>query len=241
MIMPGRFLRSALLFFFSLAALIHFYFNRTTINPHYGKAFYRLGRECQDKCGLDEQLFYFQKAAFYDPNLTDAYYRLGIIYGKQGQIEKEFVAYKKTAALDHTNADAYFKVGRYHFEKGELEYALRYFLHSDRHKPGSYDPTLYYIAQIYEKKQMYNDAVRYYVRLLTRNSSFLAEVSEKIWRVSKIPDQQGVVLDEVYKMRGSGNKEQEKLWEQIDQYLRTDQVPEFMRKPMETGAREGYD
>lgn len=226
--MPGRFLRSALLIFFFLTVLIHFYFTRTTINLHYGKAFYRLGRECQDKCGLNEQLSCFQKAVFYDPNLIDAYYRLGIIYGKQGQNEKEFMSYKKVAALDHTNADAYFKVGRYYFEKGELDYALGYFLQSNRYKPGEHD-TFYYMAQIYEKKQMYKDAVYYYVTLLVVGYPLSAEVCERIWRISKIPGQYEMALNEVYRIYGS--VEHRNLWEQIDLYLRTDQVPEFMYKP----------
>ena len=116
--MPGRFFRSVLLIFFFLAGLIHFYFNRMTLNPHYGKVFYKLGRECQNKCSLNKQLSYFQKAVLYDPNLNDAYYRLGIIYGQKGQKEKEFMSYKKVAALDYTNADAYFKIGFYYFQKG---------------------------------------------------------------------------------------------------------------------------
>ena len=224
----ARFLRSILLIFFFLAGLIHFYFNRTTINPHYGKAFYRLGRECQDKCGLDEQLSCFQKAVLYDPNLNDAYYRMGIIYGKKGQNEKELMSYKKVAALDHRNADAYLKIGLHYFQQGELDHALRYLLQSCRYDPNS-DDMVFYMAEIYYKKKMYREAAARYMGILSRRSPLSAQACERIGLISKIPDQRNMVLDEVYTIHG--NKGQEELWGQIDRYIRTGEMPEFMRKP----------
>ena len=235
MITSGRFSRSASLILFSLAVLIHFYFNRTTLNPRYGKVFYKLGLECQNKCSLNKQLSYFQKAVFYDPNLKDAYYQMGIIYGKQGESEKEFVSYKKVATLDYANVDVHFKVGRYYFEKGEWDYALRCFLQSNRYKPGSYD-TLNYLAQSYEKKQMYKEAVHYYVPVVGGRTHLSAEACKRIWHISKIPGQSKMVSDEVYRIYDSA--EQGKLWEQIDRYLETDQVPEFMQK---FGERDGFN
>lgn len=229
LVISNKFLKFSFLISLLFIALLHFYINRTTLNLHYGKVFYKLGLECPDKRGLNKQLSYFQKAVFYDPNLTDAYYQLGIIYGKKGQNEKEFTSYKKVAALEHVNADAYFKVGRYYFEKGELDYALRYFLQSNRYKPGSHD-TFHYMAQIYEKKQMYKDAVHYYIAVLTQGSYFSTTACERIWRISKIPGQYRMVLDKVYQIQDSKDKGQQKLWEQIDRYLRTDQVPEFLQK-----------
>ncbi len=139
------------------------------------------------------------------------------------------------ATLDHTNAEAYFKIGYYYFEKGELDYALRYFLQSNSHKPGGSSDTFYYMARAYERKQMYKDAVRHYLILFTRDSPFFVEVCERIWRISKIPGQYEMVLEEVYQMHAL--KEQRKLWEQIDRYIRTDQVPEFMRELMGSEAR----
>ena len=226
MITSGRFSRSASLILFSLAVLIHFYFNRTTLNPRYGKAFYKLGLECQNKCSLNKQLSYFQKAVFYDPNLNDAYYQMGIIYGKKSQNEKEFMSYKKVAALDHTNADAYFKIGLYYFKKRELDHALRSFLQSYRYNPNA-DDTLYYMAETYYKKKMFREAVSCYLGLISRRSHFSVQVCEEIGRISRIPDQHGMVLDAIDKMHG--NRGQEKLWEQVDQYMRTGEVPDFMR------------
>lgn len=204
------------------------YVNRTARNPHYGKAFQKLALECQNDCDLNKRFRYFQKAVYYDPNLSDVYYQLGIIYGKQGNYEREIESYKKVTTLDHANADAYFKIGFYYFQRGELDYALRYFLQSKRYKPGSHD-TFYYIARTYEKKQMYRDSVIYYVGLFAGGSPFAAEACGRIWRISKILDQYEMALDEVNRMRRS-NKEQEKLWEQIDRYLRTDDVSEFICK-----------
>ncbi len=220
--------------FIFLAALIHFYINRATINLHYGKVFYRLGLECQNKCSFDEQLSYFQKAVFYDPNLINAYYQLGIIYGRNGQHKEEIESYKKVVQLDHTNGEAYFKVGLHYFQDGELDYALRYFLQSNRYKPNSPD-TYYYMAHIYDRQEMYKEAVFQYMRLVLGESHLSADACERIWHISKIPGQYGMVWDEVYQLHA--REEQRKLWEQIDRYIRTDQVPEFMHKP----DGEGHD
>lgn len=219
--MSARFLRSAVLIFFSLAASIHFYFNRTTLNPHYGKVFYKLGLECQDGCGLEEQLSYFRKAVFYDPNLTDAYHQLGVIYGKKGQHEKEIESYKKAAQLNHADGEAYFKLGLYCFQKEELDYALRYLSQSDRYKPGSYD-TFYYMAKAYDRKGMYKEAVHHYVTaLIISGSPRSPEIFERIRAIFMLPDHREMVL--IYlKVRVWDNGLRD-LWYKIDQYLKTDQ------------------
>ncbi len=219
----------------SLFLVMCIYVNRTARNPYYGKAFQRLAWECQNGCDSNKRFRYLQKAVYYDPNLSDVYYQLGTIYNRQGNYEKAIELYKKVVALDYTNADAYFKVGLYYFQKGELDYALRYFLQSDRHKQSSHD-TIYYMATIYDKNKMYKDAVFHYIRLVSWGSPYSAELCDRIWRISKIPDQYKMVLDKVYQLHHNGQRE---LFEQVDQYIRTDQVPEFMRKPMETGARNG--
>ena|SRR3989338_5985025 len=202
------------------------YVNRTARNPHYGKAFQRLALECQNGCDPNKRFRYLQKAVYYDPNLSDVYYQLGIIYGKQGNYEKEIESYKKVTTLDYANADAYFKMGFYYFQKGELDYALRYFLQSDRYKQGSHD-MIYYMATIYDKNEMYKAAVFHYIRLVSDGSPHSAELCERIWRISNILGQYEMVLDKVYQLHHNGQRE---LWEQVDQYIRTDQVPEFMRK-----------
>lgn len=202
-----------------------------TLNPYYGKVFYNLGMECKSKCSLDKQLSYFQKAVFYDPLLNDAYEQMGVIYGKQGQIEKEFAAYRKAAALDHINVPVYFKVGLYYFQKGELAHALRYFLQSDRY--GSRDDRVYYIASIYDHQKMYKEAISHYRTLILRESPLSASACKQIWRISKVPGQYEMALSEVYQIHSW--EERRKLWEKIDRYLRTDQVPEFMQKSKEEG------
>ena len=227
MIISDKFLQSSLLIFLSLAVPIHFYTNRTTLNPRYGKVFYKLGRECQNKCRLNKQLSYFQKAVFYDPNLNDAYYQLAIIYGKKSQHKEEIESYRKVVQLDYSNAQAYFNVGLHYFQNGELDYALRYFLQSDRYKPESHDTT-YYMAIIYDKKAMYNKAALLYLKLVSWDSPHSVELCERVWRISKLPDQYEIILVMARRLLYDGYHE---LWEQIDRYLRTDQVPEFMRNP----------
>lgn len=224
----NRLIKTTLLVCLIFIFFLHWYLTRMTPNLYYGKVFYKLGMECQDKCSLDKQLSYFRKAVFYDQNLKDAYYQMGIIYGKQGQVEKEIVFYKKLAALDHANADVYSKVGRYYFEKGEWDYALRYFLQADRYK--SIDEVVYWIAGMYENKGKYKEAIFQYARLITRDSVFVAQACERIKRISKLPDQQGVVLDQIYQLLHWPRSE---LWKQMEQYLLTDQIPEFIHKSRE--------
>lgn len=218
--MSHRFLKSALLLFFFPIVLIHFYISRTAINPHYGKVFYRLGLECQNKCSLNKQLAYFRKAVFYDPNLSDAYHQLGVIYGKKGQHEKEIESYKKAAQLNHADSEAYFRLGLHYFQAGELDYALRYLSQSDRDKPGS-DDTFYYIAKTYDKKGMYKDAIHYYISLISNSSPRSPEIFERIRAISMFPDQREMVLTQLrVRLWDNGLRD---LWYKIDQYLKTDQ------------------
>src|SRR3989338_548980 len=111
LILKSKLVKFSVSAFFVFLVFLHWYISRMTINPNYGKVFYKLGLECQGKCNFNKQLEYFKKAVFYDPNLTDAHYQLGVNYGKRGQNEKEFMSYKKVTTLDHTHADAYLKVG----------------------------------------------------------------------------------------------------------------------------------
>ncbi|MBI3617423.1 MAG: tetratricopeptide repeat protein [Candidatus Omnitrophica bacterium] len=198
-----------------------------TPNPYDGKVFYRLGLECQNKCSLNKQLAYFRKAVFYDPNLSDAYDQLGAIYNKEGQYKQKIKSYQRVVQLDHTNAEAFFNVGLYYLQKGELDYALRYLLQSNRYRPGS-DDTFYYIANAYDQKGMYEKAAFYYITLIIWRSPRSQEVCERIWTISKISGQQQMVLDRLWiAMRDAGMYP---VWEQIDQYIKTDRYPNLWDK-----------
>ena len=199
---------------------IHLYITRMTPDPYYGKVFYRLGLECQNKCSLNKQLVYFRKAVFYDPNLSDAYHQLGIIYGNKGQHEKEIESYKKAAQLNHADSEAYFRLGLHYFQSGELDYALRYLSQSDRYKPGS-DDTFYYIAKTYDKKGMYKDAIRHYIPLISNSSPRSPEIFERIRAISMFPDQREMVLTQLRVLLWDNGLRD--LWYKIDQYLKTDQ------------------
>ena len=220
MIISGKFLKSGFLIFLSLTTLTYFYINRTTLNPHYGKVFYKLGLECQNKCSPNKQLSYFRKAVFYDPNLSAAYHQLGIIYGNKGQHEKEIESYKKAAQLNHADGEAYFKLGLYCFQKGELDYALRYLLQSNRYKPGS-DDTFYYMARAYDKKGMYEEAVHHYVTaLIISGSPRSLEIFEMIKSIFMLPDHREMVL--IYLKARVWDNGLRDLWYKIDQYLKAD-------------------
>lgn len=226
MIISGKFLKSIFLIFLFLTVLIHSYINRTTINPHYGKVFYKLGRECQNKCSLNKQLSYFQKAVFYDPNLSEAYYELGIIYGKRSQYKEEIDSFQRLTQLDHTNAEAYLKAGVAYLKNGELDRALRYVRQSDRFKPNQPD-TIYYLAKVYDQKEMYPEAVYHYVAAIILGSPRLAEICERIWFISKIPNQLQMVFEHLMMIKTTGR---DALWEEIDQYIKTDNPPGFRRQ-----------
>jgi len=212
----------------SILVLIHWHITRVALNPRYGKIFYRLGLECEKECATNERLYYFKRAVFYDPNLSDAYYQLGTIYGREGRHKEEIESYKRNVQLDWTNGEAYFKVGLDYFQRGEFDQAIRHFLQSDRRRPSAHD-TFYYLAQSYDRKGMYPEAVYYYVTLIVWGSPRSAEICERIWSISKIPDQFQMVTKQLM-MLWNGNAGQYELWKQIDQYIKTDQRPEFMRK-----------
>lgn len=213
-----------------LLVFLHFYVTRVSKNLHYGKVFYHLGLECQDKCTPHKQLAYFRKAIFYDPNFTEAYYQMGILYGREGQAQKAFASYKRVAMLDHRNADAYFRTGFYYLQKEYPDQALRYLLHSERYNPDP-DDMVYWLAETYYRKKMYQEAAAHYLRLLTRGSPFSTKACRRVWQMSKIPGQYRVISDEVYRIRI--HEKFLGLWEQIDRYLKTDQIPEFMLQSSE--------
>lgn len=232
MIARARLFKISCLFVCALIlVLIHWHITRVAPNPRYGKIFYRLGLECEKECTTNKRLYYFKRAVFYDPNLSDAYYHLGTIYGRDGRHKEEIEAYKKAVQLDHTNGEAYFKVGLDYFQKGEFDQAIRYFLQSDRQKPSEHD-TFYYLAKAYDQKGMYTEAAYHYVTLMVWGSPRSAEVCERAWSISKIPGQFQMVTTQFMMLWNAG---QHDLWKQTDQYIKTDQRPEFMRKPMETG------
>lgn len=206
--------------------IIYIYNNRTARNTHYGKVFQRLALECQGECDTNKRFYYFQKAVYYDPNLSDAYYQLAIMYGNQGRYEREIESYKKVTELDHRNHRAHFKIGLYHFLKGELEGALRYFLQSQRYQHDSHD-TYYYMGRLYEQKGMYEEAVIRYRLLIVLGSAFTGEACRRMWHISKLPGQYDMVLSHVEKLKKSPRGE---LWEPIDRYLKTDQMPKFMKE-----------
>ncbi len=222
-----------LLVLVSVLVLVHWYITRFAPNPRYGKIFYRTGVECEKKCAANERIYYFKRAVFYDPNLSDAYYQLGAIYEQEGRHKEAIEAYKQAVQLDYTNGEAYFKVGLSCFQKGEFDRAIRYFLQSDRRKPSAHD-TFYYLAKAYDRKGMYLEATYYYVTLLIWGSPRSAEICERIWSISKIPDQFQMVTTQLMML---WNANQHELWKEIDRYIKTDQEPEFLRKPAVTGTR----
>lgn len=226
LIMSGRFLRSALLIFFSLTVLIHFYINRTTINPHYGKVFYKLGMECQNKCSLNKQLSYFRKAAFYDPTLGDAYYQLALIAEKNRDDATALQFYKKAAELDFTKYVAYFKVGVDYFKNRQWDYAIRYFKQSIRYKH-NFSEAYYYLGRIYAIKEDYQSAIWHYEHAMDMKGDDLLEVYLRMGVVYHLWGSEAMALNYENKLRDLENND---LADQLKRFKETNQYPEYLAR-----------
>lgn len=224
--------KSSVKFVILICALISMtaygYSNHIDRNPHYGKEFHKLGMQCQDECSPEKKLRYFQKAVYHDPGLIDAYYQMGIIHGQQGNEKKEIEYYQKITQLDHRHHNAHFKVALHYLQTREFDYAVRYLMQAGQSGHDAYVID-YYTAQAYEGKGMYDEAVDLYTSHMIGRSYYSAEACERIKQISKIPGQYDVVMKHINLLLGMGALKQEKLWQQVDEYIRTDKVPDFVR------------
>jgi len=208
---------------FSLA--LYSYSSRIVRNKHYGKVFFKLGLQCQDECSPKKKFRYFKKAIYHDPNLFDAYYHMGVIYGQQKNYGKEIEYYEKAIKLDHNNADAYLKVGLYYFQKGEFDYAIRYLLQFDSLVHDRYD-IYHFLAQAYEKSEIYEKALDWYSYLIIGSVPHLAEACENIWRISKVPGQYDMVLEYIQAFVLRGHVGLDDIWKSIEESILLDKIPE---------------
>ena len=146
----------------------------------YGIVFHGMGLQCDDECGQNKQIQYFQKAIHYDPNLSAAHYRLACIYEKMGDDNNAFKSFLRVTELDSWNVLAFYNVGRYYFEEHHYENARRYFLHAYSKKTGCPEDINYYLAKIYDQWQEYILALRFYNGIASLNSEYAIEVYPRV-------------------------------------------------------------
>ena len=87
--------------------------------PQYALMFYEMGVSCQNSCGQDEQLKYFQRAvryasrfmdAPYNARLSDAYYQCALIYEKKWDYANTARSFIKAIDTNPTNLMAYYRL-----------------------------------------------------------------------------------------------------------------------------------
>jgi len=155
------------------------YIEKTKLISEYGIIFYKMGLLCDDTCGEDEPLQYFQKAVRHNPNLSAAHYQLALIYEKRGDYNKSLNSFRRVTELNHGNFIAFYKIGLQYFKKSDYENALRYFLQSyaGRDRP---DDVIYYLARIYDDMEDYDLAIWYYHYIVSLQPKFASKVYPRL-------------------------------------------------------------
>lgn len=164
------------------------YGEKTKQISEYGMVFYGMGLSCDDECGQDKQLKYFQRAvrynpkssdAYYNDKLSDAHYRSALIYEKKGNQGKALESFTKAIEINQ-NARAYYKMGLYYFREEAYERAVRYFQQSYKDEINRPDDTLYYMARAYDKQGKYKMAVARYQGFIEDHMEYALEVCPRI-------------------------------------------------------------
>jgi len=120
--------KTIILFLGVILIAAFWYVEKIKLISQYGMVFYEMGVRCDNECGQDKQLQYFQKAIRHNSNLSVAHYQLALIYEEMGDHSKSFEFFRRVTELKHSNALASYKVGVKYFKEGAYEHAIRYFL-----------------------------------------------------------------------------------------------------------------
>ena len=164
------------------------YFEKSRQIPQYSAVFYEMGLSCENKCGQNKQLRYFQKAVLYKPKLndsqyrsmlSDAYFRSALIYERKGSRAKSLKSLLKAIEWNQKNSLAYYKIGLHYFNEGAYEYALRYFMPAAglNALPGDVH---YYLARSYDELKIYDLSILYYVEATLYKDNYVPEVYARL-------------------------------------------------------------
>lgn len=182
------------------------YIEKTRWSPQYGMVFYEMGLRCDDECGQDRQLQYFQKAVRYNPKINDAYhnsrysdahYLSALIYEKKEDHDKALDSFTKAVEFDQRNALAFYKIGLYYFKKGAYELALRSFLKSHRQR-GYPKDTHYYLAWIYDHKEEYDMAIFHYHEVRAKDE---VKINRRLAELYYLLDRESVIKGKIRDLR----------------------------------------
>jgi tetratricopeptide (TPR) repeat protein len=210
----------------AVLVLILFFIVRTERlkpNPHYSSIFYKWGRECEDRCSLEKQKYYYQKAFYHDPSFSDAYYQLALIAEKERDYGTALQFYKKTADLDFTKHTAYFKLGLEYFQNRQLDYAIRYFKQAIRHKHNFLE-AYYYLGRIYAIRKDYQSAIWHYEHTGDMSGDALLEIYLRMGVVYHLWGSKDMTLKYVDKLL---DLKRHDLADQLKRFIETGQHPEY--------------
>jgi len=172
-------MRKGVVLFLGCVLIVSFWYGEKTKRiVQYSKVFYKMGVECKNRCGQDNQLEYFKKAIYYNPSLSGAYYQIALIYERMGDDAKSLEYFRRVAELDHENVLAAYHVGRQHFREGSYEHSLKYFLRCYKHRPCP-DDVQYYLARIYDQKKEYFQAAHHYRNIAVLRDDYAAEAHSR--------------------------------------------------------------
>lgn len=183
--------KKAAVFLFVACCFLTWYHEKTKWIPQYGTVFYTMGLSCDDDCGPQRKLAYFNQALAYAPvstdtdydiRLSDASYRSAMIYRELGDEPGEIGALMKATRLHPSHTMAHYQIGRYYFRKQDYHQALGYF-----QKAASYsdypDDIYYYLAKIYDEKGEYDRAVPHYDSLIAALPVYVDEVYPRLGEI----------------------------------------------------------
>ena len=77
--------------------------------------------------------------------------------------------------------------------------------------------------------EIYEEAVFWYMTLIILGSSDSKEAGEEIWYISKKPGLKDMIIAQVRSFKEYEHLRQNNIWQQMDDFIRTDYDPEFMR------------
>ena len=156
--------------------------------PQYSVVLYEMGLSCQNECGMDRQLRYFQRAINnhsrskkrrYSKIISDAHYRSALIYEEQGDGARALASLMKATELDQQNVEAYYRIGLHYFREEAYGDALNYFQKSHEKGICPFD-TFYYIARTYDKMKEYRKAISVYCNFVWDHPEYASEVYPRV-------------------------------------------------------------
>ena len=214
------------------------YIDKTRKIPQYGIIFYEMGLRCNDACGQDKQLQYFQKAVRYNPKindaryslkLSDAHYRSALIYEEMGDSAQSVASLIKAIELYQWNTLAYYRLGVYNFKKGSYESARRYFLQS--YKIGGYPNEMhYYLARIYDKQKKTDLAIGFYNSMVLEDHDYASEIYPRLAELYYSRNYEAPFFSWTTRMRESNLND---LADQLEQHFEAVKSSELSGKAIE--------